>query len=136
MCFDAGLEGTGGRAPRPPKRRLGGGGYPVSDHDPNDKGKVNGVVFDLLDHLDEWYGQADEIGHVLVVVRVTDSDGGRCTDVVTSPDTPKEEALDMLARAHAVHNRPVAHTAAGNPGRRGWWRRVFGGRARTRHGRR
>jgi hypothetical protein len=103
----------------------------VADRDPIDKGKVNGVVFDLLDHLDEWYGQADEIGHVLVVVRVTDSDGGRCTDVVTSPDTPKEEALEMLARAHCIQSRPAVQTGGGNPGRRGWWRRVLGRRSRT-----
>jgi hypothetical protein len=108
----------------------------VTDHDPIDKGKVNGVVFDLLDHLDEWYGQDAEIEHVLVVVRVTDAGGDRCTDAVTSPGTPKDEALEMLARAHAVHSRSAAQTGGGNPGRRGWWRRVFGGRARTRDGRR
>jgi hypothetical protein len=108
----------------------------VTDHDPIDKGKVNGVVFDLLDHLDEWYGHDAEIGHVLMVVRVTDAGGGQCTDVVTSPGTPKDEALDILARAHCIHDRSVARTDPRNPGRRGWWRRVFGGRARTRHGRR
>jgi hypothetical protein len=41
----------------------------VADLDPIDKGKVNGVVFDLLDHLDEWYGQDAEIEHLLVVAR-------------------------------------------------------------------
>ena len=56
----------------------------MADHDPIDKGKVNEVVFDLLDHLDEWYGHDAEIGHVLVVARVTDADGARCTDVVRS----------------------------------------------------
>jgi hypothetical protein len=104
----------------------------VADRDPIDKGKVNEAVFDLLDHLDEWYGRGAEIEHVLVVVRATDAGGDRCTDVVTSPGTPKEEALDMLARAHDIHNRPAAETGGGNPGLRGWWRRVFGGRARTR----
>lgn len=108
----------------------------MTDHDPIDKGKVNGVVFDLLDHLDERYGHDAEIGHVLVVVRVTDAGGDRCTDVVTSSGTPKDEVLDMLARAHAAHNRPAAHSGPGSPDRRGWWRRVFGGRARTRDGRR
>ncbi len=108
----------------------------MNDHDPIDKGKVNEVVFDLLDHLDEWYGQDDEIEHVLVLVRVTEANGGQCTDIVSSPGTPKEEALDMLARAHAVHSRPAAQTGGGNPRRGGWWRRVLGGRARTRDGRR
>jgi len=108
----------------------------VADHDPVDKGKVNEVVFDLLDHLDEWYGQDAEIEHALVVVRVTDVGGDRCTDVVTSPGTSKEEALDMLERAHGAHSRPAAHTGGRTPGRRGWWRRVFGGRDRTREGRR
>ena len=103
-------------------------------YDPIDKGKVNGVVFDLLDHLDEWYGHDAEIEHVLVVVRVTDSYGDRCTDVVTTPGTPKDEALDMLARAHAVHSRSAARTGGGSPGRRGWWRRVFGERGTTRGG--
>ena len=106
----------------------------MADRDPIDKGKVNGVVFDLLDHLDEWYVQDAEIGHVLMVARVTDADGVRCTDVVTSPGTPKEEALEMLARAHAI-NRPAAETGGGDPRLRGWWRRVFGGRARTWDGR-
>ena len=104
----------------------------MTDHDPIDKGKVNEVVFDLLDHLDEWYGHDAEIGHVLVVVRATDADGCRCTDVVASPGTPKDEALAMFRRAHDIYSRPAAQTGAGNPGRRGWWRRVFGGRARTR----
>jgi len=103
----------------------------VADHDPVDKGKVNEVVFGLLDHLDEWYGHDAEIEHVLMVVRVTDADGFRCTDVVRSPDTPKDEALEALRRAHDIYSRP----AAGNTGRRGWWRMVFGGRARTRGGR-
>jgi hypothetical protein len=81
-----------------PGRWLGGeGGYPVTDHDPIDKGKVNEVVFDLLDHLDEWYGQDADIEHMLVVVRVTDAGGDRYTDAVTSPGTPKDEALAMLA---------------------------------------
>jgi hypothetical protein len=104
----------------------------VADRDPIDKGKVNEAVFGLLDHLDEWYGPDAEIGHVLVVVRVTDADGCRCTDVVSSPDTPKDEALEMFRRAHDIYSRPAAETEAGNTGRRGWWRRVFGGRARTR----
>ncbi len=108
----------------------------MTDHDPIDKGKVNEVVFDLLDHLDEWYGQGAEIEHVLVVVRVTDAGGDRCTDVVPSPGTPKDEALDMLARAHGIHSRPAAQAGGGTPGLRGWWRRVFDGRARTRYGRR
>ncbi len=103
----------------------------MTDHDPIDKGKVNEVVFDLLDHLDEWYGQDAEIEHVLVVVRVTDAGSGRCTDVVPSPGTPKEEVLDMLERAHGAHSRAAAETGGGTPGRRGWWRRLFGGRART-----
>jgi hypothetical protein len=102
------------------------------EHDPIDKGKVNGVVFDLLDHLDEWYERGAEIEHVLVVVRATNAGGVRCTDVVTSAGTPKEEALEMLARAHVIHNRPAAEKGGGNPRLRGWWRRVFGGRARTR----
>ena len=108
----------------------------MDDIDPIDKGKVTGVVFDLLDHLDEWYGQDAEIGHVLVVVRVTDANGARCTDVVTSPGTTKEEALGMLGRAHDIHNRPAAKEGEGTPERRGWWRKVFGGRARTKGGRR
>ena len=99
----------------------------MADLDPIDKGKVNGVVFDLLDHLDEWYGQDAEIEHLLVVARVTDAGGARCTDVVTSPGTPKEEALGMLRRAYDIHNRPVARTGSEDPGRRGWWRRVLGG---------
>ena len=99
---------------------------------PIDKGKVSEVAFDLLDHLDEWYGPDAEIEHVLVVVRVRDATGDRYTDVVTTPDTPKEEALHMLARAYAIHSRPVARPGGGNPGLRGWWRRVFGGRTRTR----
>ena len=106
----------------------------MTDHDPIDKGKVNEVVFDLLDHLDEWYGQDAEIGHVLVVARVTDADGVRCTDVVSSPGTPKGEALGMLARAHGIHSRPAAGTDRRNPKRRGWWRRVLGGRGRARDG--
>ena len=106
----------------------------MDDHNPIDKGMVNEVVFDLLDHLDEWYGQDAEIGHVLVVVRVTDAGGDRCTDIVTSPGTPKDEALDMLARAHGIHSRPTAQAGGGSSGRSGWWRRVFGGRARTRDG--
>jgi hypothetical protein len=101
----------------------------VADRDPIDKGKVNEAVFGLLDHLDEWYG------HVLVVVRATDADGERCTDVVTSAGTTKDEALEMLRRAHDIYSRPPAETGAGNTGRRGWWRRVFGGRARSRDGR-
>ncbi len=108
----------------------------MADLDPIDKGKVNGAVFDLLDHLDEWYGPDAEIGHVLVVVRVMDAGSGRCTDVVTSAGTTKEEALEMLRRAHDIHSRPAAETGARSTGRRGWWRRVFGGRARTRGGRR
>ena len=107
----------------------------MNDHDPIDKGKVNGVVFDLLDHLDEWYGSDAEIGHVLVVARVTDADGVRCTDVVSSPGTTRDEALETLRRAHDICSRPAAETGPGNPGRRGWWRRVYGGRARTRGGR-
>ncbi len=99
----------------------------MADLDPIDKGKVNEVVFDLLDHLDEWYGQDAEIGHVMVVVRVMDAGGGRCTDVVTSPGTPKDEALEMLRRAHDLHDRPAAQTVQGKPGRRSWWRRTFGG---------
>ncbi|MDQ3316707.1 MAG: hypothetical protein M3522_05160 [Actinomycetota bacterium] len=99
----------------------------MADLDPIDKGKVNEVVFDLLDHLDEWYGPDAEIGHVLVVVRVTDAGGCRCTDVVSSPGTPKDEVLDMLARAYDIHSRPAAETGGGTPKRRGWWRRVFGG---------
>ncbi len=94
--------------------------------DPIDKGKVNGVVFDLLDHLDEWYGPDAEIGHVLVIARVKDANGERCTDVVTSPGTTREEALGMLMRAHAIHVRQAAQAGEGVPGwRRGWWRRVF-----------
>ena len=107
----------------------------MADLDPIDKGKVNGAVFDLLDHLDEWYGPDAEIGHVLMVARVTDADGERYTDVVSSPGTTKEEALEMLRRAHDIYSRPPAETGAGNTGRRGWWRRVFGGRARSRDGR-
>ena len=49
----------------------------MADLDPIDKGKVNEVVFDLLDHLDEWYGPGAEIGHLLVVPRATDAGGGR-----------------------------------------------------------
>jgi hypothetical protein len=108
----------------------------VADLDPIDKGKVNEVVFELLDHLDEWYGQDAEIGHLLVVVRVTDASGDRCTDVVTSSDTPKAEALEMLRRAYVMHNRPAARMGGGNSERRGWWRRVFSRRARTKDGRR
>ena len=103
----------------------------MADHDPIDKGKVNEVVFDLLDHLDEWYGPDAEIGHVLVVARVTDAGGERCTDVVTSPGTTKGEALEMLGRAHGIYNQ-AAQPGGEKPGRRGWWRRAFGGRARTR----
>ena len=99
----------------------------MADLDPIDKGKVSGVVFDLLDHLDEWYGHDAEIGHVLVVVRVTDAGGGRCTDVVTSSGTTKDEALEALGRAHDICSRPAAQTGAGNTGRRGWWRKTFGG---------
>jgi hypothetical protein len=106
----------------------------VADLDPIDKGKVNGAVFDLIDHLDEWYGCDAEIGHVLMVARVTDADGGRCTDIISSPGTTRDEALEMLRRAHDICSRR-AETGAGNTGRRGWWRRVFGGRARTRGGR-
>ncbi len=106
----------------------------MDDHDPIDKGKVNEVVFDLLDHLDEWYGQDAEIGHLLVVVRVTDAGGDRCTDVVTGPGTPRDEALEMLRRAHDIYSRTAAQRDGGNPRRRSWWRRVFGGRARTRGG--
>ncbi len=109
-------------------------GGSVDDIDPIDKGKVNGVVFDLLDHLDEWYGPGAEIGHVLVVVRVTDANGARCTDVVTSPGTTKEEALGMLRRAHDIHSRPAAKGGGRTPGQGGWWRKVFGGRARKRDG--
>ncbi len=107
----------------------------MADLDPIDKGKVNGVVFDLLDHLDEWYGQDAEIGHLLVVARVTDAGGERCTDVVTGPDTPKDEALEMLRRAHDIHSRPAARPGGENPKRNPWWRRAFGGRARSRDGR-
>ena len=104
----------------------------MAEHDPIDKGKVNGVVFDLLDHLDEWYGHDAEIDHVLVVVRATDACGGRCTDVVTSPGTTKDEVLEMLGRAHAIHGRPAAKEGGEGPWRRSWWRRAFGRRARTR----
>ena len=104
----------------------------MTEHDPIDKGKVNEVVFGLLDHLDEWYGHDDEIGHVLVVVRVTDASGDRYTDVVTTPCTAKDEALDMLARAHRIHSRPATQTGGEDPNRRSWWQRVLGGRARTR----
>jgi hypothetical protein len=86
----------------------------MTEYDPIDKGKVNEAVFDLLDHLDEWYGRGAEIEHVLVGVRVTDEGGGRCTDVVPSPGTPKEEALGMLARAHGIHSRPAARTGSWN----------------------
>ncbi len=103
----------------------------MADLGPIDKGKLTGVVFDLLDHLDEWYGPDAEIGHVLVVVRVTDAGGGRCTDVVTSPGTTKDEALGMLARAQDIHSRPAARTGGGAPRRWGWWRRVLGRRGRT-----
>ena len=106
----------------------------MADRDPIDKGKVNEAVFGLLDHLDEWYGHDAEIGHVLVVARVTDAGGVRCTDVVTSAGTTKDEALEMLARAHCIHSR-AARTGGGNPGRRGWWRRVLGRRSRTGGGR-
>ncbi len=99
----------------------------MSDHNTIDKGKVNEVVFDLLDHLDEWYGQDAEIEHLLVVARVTDAGGERCTDVVTSAGTTQEEALGMLRRAYDIHNRPVARTGSDEPGRRSWWRRAFGG---------
>ena len=95
--------------------------------DPIDKGMVNEAVFDLLDHLDEWYDQDAEIGHVMVVVRATDASGARCTDVVTSAGTTKDEALEMLRRAHAIHDRPAARTGQGKLKRRGWWRRIFGG---------
>ena len=108
----------------------------MAEHDPIDKGKVNEVVFDLLDHLDEWYGHDAEIGHLLVVARVTDAGGVRCTDVVTSPGTTKDEALEMLRRAHDIHDRPAAQTGGEAPKRNPWWRRVFGGRARTRDNRR
>lgn len=108
----------------------------MADLDPIDKGKVNEVVFDFLDHLDEWYGQGAEIGHLMVVARVTDASGTRCIDVVTSPGTPKNEALEMLWRAYVMHDRPEAQTGGTNSGRRGWWRRVFGRRTRTRDGRR
>lgn len=108
----------------------------MAEHDPIDKGKVNEVVFDLLDHLDEWYGPEAEIRHLVVVAQVTDAGGERCTDVVTSPGTTKGEALEMLRRAHDIHNRPAAQTGAEDPGRRSWWRRAFGGRARTRDNRR
>ena len=107
----------------------------MTDHDPIDKGKVNGVVFDLLDHLDEWYGHDARIEHVLVVVRVMDAGGGRCTDVVTSAGTTKEEALEMLRRAHDIHSRPAARPGGEDPKRNPWWRRAFGGRARSRDGR-
>jgi hypothetical protein len=106
----------------------------MTDHDPIDKSKVNEVVFDLLDHLDEWYGPDAEIGHVLVVARVTDADGARCTDVVTSPGATKDEVLEMLRRAHDIHSRPAAESGEGTPVRRGWWWKVFWGRARTRNG--
>ncbi len=99
----------------------------MTDHNPIDKGKVNEVAFDLLDHLDEWYDNDAEIGHLLVVVRVTDADGVRCTDVVTSPGTTKGEALEMLARAHDIHGRPAAGTGAQKPKPRPWWRKAFGG---------
>lgn len=108
----------------------------MTDRDSIDKGKVNEVVFDLLDHLDEWYGHDAEIGHMLVVVRVTDSGGDRCTDVVASPGTPKDEALEMLARAYDIHSRPAAETGGENPKRQSWWQRVLGGRGWTRDGRR
>ena len=91
------------------------------------KGKVNEVVFDLLDHLDEWYGPGAEIGHLLVVARAADAGGGRCTDVVTSPGTPKDEALGMPGRAHDIHNRPAAEKGAESPKPRPWGRRAFGG---------
>ncbi len=107
----------------------------MTDHDPIDKGKVNEAVFDLLDHLDEWYGHDAEIGHVLVVVRATDAGGQRCTDVVAGPGTTKAEALEMLRRAHDIYSRPAARTGGEDPKRNPWWRRVFGGRARTRDGR-
>ena len=108
----------------------------MTDHDPIDKGKVTGVVFDLLDHLDEWYGPDAEIRHLLVIVRVTDAGDERCTDVVTSPGTTKDEVLEMLRRAHAIHSRQAAQTGGENAVRRSWWRRAFGGRARTRENRR
>jgi hypothetical protein len=108
----------------------------MNDHDPIDKGKVNGVVFDLLDHLDEWYGSDAEIGHVLVVARVTDADGARCTDVVTSPGATKEDVVEMLRLAHDIHSRPTAPTGGEIPEQRSWWRWVFGGQARTRDNRR
>jgi hypothetical protein len=101
----------------------------VADLDPIDKGKVNEVAFDLLDHLDEWYGQDAEIGHLLVVARVTDAGGVWYTDVVTSPGTPKGEAIEMLRRAHDGLDRPAARAGAGNPKTRPWWRRVFGKRS-------
>jgi hypothetical protein len=107
----------------------------VADRDPIDKGKVNEAVFGLLDHLDEWYGHDAEIGHVLVVVRATDAEGCRCTDVVSGPGTTKEEALEMLGRAHDICSRPEARTGGEDPKRNPWWRRVFGGRARSRDGR-
>ena len=94
---------------------------------PIDKGKVNEVAFDLLDHLDEWYGSDAEIGHLLVVARVTDASGDRWTDVVTSSGTPKDEALEMLRRAYDIHNRPAAETGGENPERQSWWRRMLGG---------
>jgi hypothetical protein len=107
----------------------------MTDHDPIDKGKINEVVFDLLDHLDEWYGPDAEIGHVLVVARVTHADGARCTDVVTSPGATKDEVLEMLRRAHDIHSRPTP-TGGKNSEQRSWWRRVFGGQAGTRDNRR
>ena len=114
---------------------LGGGGCSVADRDPLDKGKVNEVVFGLLDHLDEWYGHDAEIGHVLVVVRVTDANGERCTDVVTSPGTTRDEGLQMLRRAHEINGGPGAVTGGEDPKRNPWWRRAFGGRTRSRDGR-
>jgi hypothetical protein len=128
-------RGPGVAAHGPRDGGLGGGGHPVADRDPIDKGKVNEVVFDLLDHLDEWYGQDAEIGHLLVVARVTDAGGERCTDVVTSAGTTRDEVLGMLRRAHDIYSRPAARTVGGEPGRGGWWRRVLGGRARTRDSR-
>ncbi len=67
-------RGPGAATHGPRDGGLGGGGHPVADRDPIDKGKVNEVVFSLLDHLDEWYGHDAEIGHVLVVARVREGE--------------------------------------------------------------
>jgi len=95
--------------------------------DPIDKGRVNEVVFDLLDHLDEWYGQDAEIGHLLVVARVKDAGGHWYTDVVTNPGMTKDEAIEMLGRAHDALDRTVGKSGVQKPEPRPWWRRVFGG---------